>query len=75
MAHLRYMDYVSELPLITHEPTEYESPTISPVASYQQTKSSVMQSDEYITIYVVISAVILIAILIYVKHKDPRPCI
>ena len=66
---LRYTNYVSELELITHEPTEYGL-SITNTPSILYTK----QSDDYI-IYIIISlSAIVFAIIVYVKVRDPRPC-
>jgi hypothetical protein len=59
-----------QISVITHEPTEYGlSITNPPTVLYTN------QSDNYI-IYIIISlSVIVFAIMVIVKVRDPRPCI
>ena len=67
---LRYKNYVSELDLITHEPTE----NMEYITNFPTTKTKSELKDDYI-IYIVISAsVILLIGIIYLKYNDPRPC-
>lgn len=66
----RYQQYVSELDLITHEPTE----NMEYITNFPTIETKSELKDDYI-IYIVISAsVILLVCIIYLKYHDPRPC-